>query len=266
MPIDCPITLPRLSEDEMREIDYTVMGHVFATHRELGRLCDESVYQHKLLHRLQAAGIKAAIEVPVTVSHRDFAIRLKLDLVVQQRVVYELKTASSLAGRHKAQLLVYLFLTNATRGKLVNLRTKSVESHFVNTSLDHAERRRCRFDMSGYQGDGDLEIFVRDLVADWGTGLHPSIYRRAILKCMGNQTVPERMLPMTSCGHRIGRQRFHLLDAKTALGVTTFSTPTTDNLDEFEKLVAVSPLRELHWVNIAHHQVTLNTIRKGRNT
>ncbi len=44
MPIYCPITFPRLSEDEMHTIDYTVMGHAFATHRELGRLCDESLY------------------------------------------------------------------------------------------------------------------------------------------------------------------------------------------------------------------------------
>ena len=45
MPIHCPITFPRLSEDDMRAIDYAVMGHAFATHTQLGRLCDESVYQ-----------------------------------------------------------------------------------------------------------------------------------------------------------------------------------------------------------------------------
>jgi len=260
MPIDCPITLPRLSEDEMREIDYAVMGHVFAAHRELGRLCDESVYQHKLLQRLEAAGIEAAIEVPVTLSHREFSIRLKLDVVVLQRAIYELKTVSALSPAHEAQLLVYLFLTNATRGKLVNFRTKSVESRFVNTTLDHAERRRCNVDAGRYEGDDNLPIFVRDLIADWGTGLHPSLYRRAILGCLGRESEPEQMLPMMSGGHRIGRQRFHLLGAETALGVTTFSTPTADNVEEFQKLVAASPLRQLHWVNIALHQVTLCTI------
>lgn len=116
MPTDCPITFPKLSDDEMRTIDYAVMGHAFATHPGLGRLCDESVYQHELLQRLQTAGIEAAIEIPVTLSHRDFSIRRALDLVVQQRVIYELKTVSALSLAHKAQVLEYLFLTNATRG------------------------------------------------------------------------------------------------------------------------------------------------------
>jgi hypothetical protein len=43
MPVSCAITFPRLSEAEMRDIDYRVMGHAFEIHRELGCLCDESV-------------------------------------------------------------------------------------------------------------------------------------------------------------------------------------------------------------------------------
>jgi hypothetical protein len=44
MPMHAPISVPRLSEAEMREIDYPVMAQAFATHRELGRLCDEGIY------------------------------------------------------------------------------------------------------------------------------------------------------------------------------------------------------------------------------
>ncbi len=69
------------------------------------------------------------------------------------------------------------------------------------------------------------------------------------------------MLPMTSDGHCIGNQRFHLLSPESALGVTTFSTPTAENVEEFQKLIAASPLRELHWLNISLHQVTLCTIK-----
>lgn len=43
MPIHCPFDSPRLSEDEMRTVDFTVMRLAFDTHNELGRLCDESV-------------------------------------------------------------------------------------------------------------------------------------------------------------------------------------------------------------------------------
>jgi hypothetical protein len=48
MPIHVPITFPRLSEAEMLEVDYDVMKHAFACHRELGRLCDELNYQADL--------------------------------------------------------------------------------------------------------------------------------------------------------------------------------------------------------------------------
>lgn len=260
MPIDCPITFPQLSNDEMRTIDYTVMGHAFGTHRELGRLCDESVYQHELTGRLRTAGIEAAIEIPVTLSHRQFSVQLALDLVVEQRVISELKTASALSSAHEAQLLEYLFVTNATRGKLINFRRKSVEWRFVNTSLDYAERRGCSFAFAEYRGDDALPLFIRDLVSDWGSGLHPSLYRRAVLACLGSEPEPEQMLQMMSHGQFIGNQRFHLLAADTALAVTTLATPTADIGGEFQKLLAVSPIRKLHWVNIALHEVTLCTI------
>lgn len=264
MPIHCPITFPRLTEDDMRAIDYPVMGHAFATHSQLGRLCDESVYQRELLRRLQIAGMEAAIEIPVTISHRQFSIRLEMDLVVQQKVIYELKTAAALTSAHEAQLLGYLFMTNSTRGKLINFRPQSVESRFVNTTLDDAERRRFTLDLSKYSGDDRLAVLIRELVEDWGTGLDASLYRRAILRCLSSEAEPERMLPMRSGEHSIGNQRFHLLDSETALGVTTFSDPNPANIEDFQKLLSASLLRKLHWANITHHQVTLSTIRSDR--
>ena len=264
MPIHCPISFPRLAEDEMRAIDYPVMGHAFATHQQLGRLCDESVYQRELLPRLQTAGLEGAIEIPITLTHRQFSIRVALDMVVQQKVIYELKTAVALSSAHEAQLLGYLFMTNSTRGKLINFRTQSVESRFVNAPLDDAERRRFTLDVSKYSGDDSLATLVRELIEDWGTGLDASLYRRAILSCLGSGAEPYQMLPMKSGEHSIGNQRFHLLNGETALGVTTYSDPNSANLHDFQKLIAASPLRCMHWVNITHHQVTLTTIRNDR--
>jgi GxxExxY protein len=131
MPVHCEIAFPRLSDDEMRQLDYAVTGHAFATHNDLGRLCDESIYQHDFVRRLRNAGIEATIEVPVTLSFRNFTTPLALDLAVERKVIYELKTVASLNRSHEAQLLRYLFLTNSTHGKLVNFRGKSVESRFV---------------------------------------------------------------------------------------------------------------------------------------
>ena len=96
MPIRCEIEFPRLCEDEMRAIDYVVMRHAFDTHNDLGRLCDESVYQRELQRRLRITGIEASIEVPITLSFREFSIGRALDLGIARKVIYELKTGSEI--------------------------------------------------------------------------------------------------------------------------------------------------------------------------
>ena len=87
MPIHCEIKFPRIDDEEMRAIDYRVMGHVFATHNELGCLGDQSVYQRELLRRLRLDNIPALIEVPVHLLFRTFSVPLKLDMVVQHQVL-----------------------------------------------------------------------------------------------------------------------------------------------------------------------------------
>lgn len=54
MPIEGP-KLPRLSTKEFRELDYSVMGLAFETHRQLGRFCDEGIYQNDLANNLVSA-------------------------------------------------------------------------------------------------------------------------------------------------------------------------------------------------------------------
>jgi len=114
MPIHCPFEFPRQSEEEMRTVDFTVMRHAFDTHNELGRLCDESVYQLELVRRLRLAGYEVSMEVPIRLSFREFSIGRSLDLVIANRVIYELKAVSELMKSHEGQLLDYLYLTNST--------------------------------------------------------------------------------------------------------------------------------------------------------
>ena len=264
MPIHCPFEFPRLSEEEMRTVDFMVMRHAFDTHNELGRLCDESVYQLELVRRLRLTGIEVSMEVPITLSFREFSIGRSLDLVIAKKIIYELKAVAELMKSHEGQLLEYLYLTNSTRGKLVNFRTKSVESRFVNTTFQRIERQTFQFDEHDYSGDGFLPTLVQELVADWGTGLSTSLYRRAILGCTLERNESEQQLPMVSGGQSIGNQRFHLLSPDTALGVTTYSKLIPENRQEFEKLITASPLSRLQWVNIYHHQVTVTTIENDR--
>ena len=104
-------------------MDYRLMRCAFDVQNQLGRLCDEIIYQNDLAIRLQTVGLGPVHrEVPVTVTHRDFSKTYRLDLVVSEAAIYELKAEARLVSEHEAQLLHYLLLCGSQHGKLVNFR------------------------------------------------------------------------------------------------------------------------------------------------
>ena len=151
MPITGPLSLNSISQEEFAQLDYRVLRHAFESQNQLGRLCEEVIYQNDLAARLQAAGLSALKEVPVTLTHRDFAKTYSLDLVVANAGIYELKTALALVGAHEAQLLNYLFLCGSHHGKLINFRPAQVESRFINTTLTQDEWRQFAVERDDWQ-------------------------------------------------------------------------------------------------------------------
>ena len=221
MPITCPIQFKTPSEDEFRQLDYVVMHHVFASHNQLGRFCDEEIHQVDLAHRLQMAGLQPiARETPVTVSWQTFRKTYYLDLVVRDAVIYELKAVSSLTGEHKAQLLNYLMLLGQPRGKLINFRTSAAEWHFVSTTLTAEERRdvsihdarwrqltpRCKL----------LRATLTDLLADWGAFLEIRLYQEALAFLLGDDTAVMKRVKLSRSDLDLGDQQLHIL-APTSL-------------------------------------------------
>jgi GxxExxY protein len=95
MPITGPLGLHAINQEEFAELDYRVMRVAFECQNELGRLCEEAIYQNDMVARLKAAGLSAATEVRVSVTHRDFTKSYWLDLIVAAGGIYELKTALS---------------------------------------------------------------------------------------------------------------------------------------------------------------------------
>jgi GxxExxY protein len=263
MPIRLPYKLPRISDDAMRLIDYEVMKHAFACHSARGRLCDEAVYQTDLSLRLRSAGFEAETEVPIKLSLGNFESVAKIDLLVDRKVIYELKTVERFTPKHEAQCLGYLFMAESTHGKLINFRRQSVESRFVNTSRTLDERRKVDWQTNWFSGEPLLLQVIRELIEDWGVGLDASLYRKAILKCAGEETAGDYLLPISDSGRSLGNQQFHLLNSDTGLAVTTYSKDAPNNRNELAKIVSISPLKHLHWVNITHGHVCLETIPSG---
>jgi GxxExxY protein len=264
MPINFPISFEPLSTEDFGKLDYAVMAGAFATHKELGRLADEEIYQGDFAARLSQAGFKISREVPVTVSFGSFSKVYSLDLVIDERAVYELKAVARLTSEHVAQLLNYLCLVESERGKLVNFRPASIETKFVNAPLSRKHRQRFFVNEIHWKGPGVFRDLLIDLLRDWGTGLELLLYQQAIVNLLGGDERVAIVLPMTRNGISLGNQRFLLSDPQSAFRLTAFSGDFSPYKSHLERLLRHSPLAFIHWVNIDLETVTFTTIKKER--
>lgn len=260
MPISCPISLPRLSSVEFGELDYEIMKYAFACHKELGCLADETIYQADFAARLSSAGYDVQREVPVTVTFRNFLKEYYLDIVVNGKAIYELKTVSKLNALHEAQVMNYLLLTDCGHGKVVNFRTASVDSRFVNAPLKLEERRDFTVDSRRWRGDETTRDWMIAMLRDWGTALELSLYYQAMIHLLGGEDAVTKQIPMQRGGISLGNQRFHLMAPDAAFRITAFKEIATELEPQFKLLLKPSRLKAIHWINIGFHEITFTTI------
>lgn len=106
----------------INEITEKIIGAAIAVHRELGPGLLESAYEACLAFELAQQGLKVEAQRPLPVVYR--GVRLdcgyRLDLLVEDAVVVEVKAVEALAPIHEAQLLSYLKLSGCTVGLLIN--------------------------------------------------------------------------------------------------------------------------------------------------
>ena len=126
------------------DISSLVIKAAIAVHRALGPGLLESVYQVCLLAELKSMGIRVQDQVAVPIVYRGerLANDLRIDLLVEDRVIVEIKAVEELHPIHTAQLLTYLKLTNKKLGLLINFNTtKLIEGleRVMNGYLDEGE-------------------------------------------------------------------------------------------------------------------------------
>ena len=103
------------------QISYAIQGCVFEVYRQLGCGFLEKVYEKALLAELELQGLRAETQVPVTVQYKDVVVgKYYADMVVEKRIILELKAQQKLPPASKAQLLNYLKATGLHLGMLVN--------------------------------------------------------------------------------------------------------------------------------------------------
>jgi GxxExxY protein len=100
----------------------SIIGAAIEVHRHLGPGLLESAYEECLCHELHLRGLdfRRQVELPVLYKGLNLDCGYKIDLVVQDEVVLELKSVEKLLPVHQAQLLTYMKLANKRVGLLIN--------------------------------------------------------------------------------------------------------------------------------------------------
>ena len=123
------------------ELSQKVLAAAYEVHNELGHGFLEKVYRNALALELKESGVKCNLEVPLEVSYRGTIVgEYAADIVVDNKIIVEVKAVSKLNPAHEVQLVNYLKATGLTVGLLINF----------------AESVQVKRRVFGYDADTDL--------------------------------------------------------------------------------------------------------------
>jgi len=130
----CFPQIPQNSADkkEMKEndISYIIRGAIFKIYNELGPGLLESVYVAALKYEIEKEGLNVLKEVPVPVyyDNKKMELGFRIDLLVDDKVIIEVKSVERLADVHHKQVLTYLKLTDLKLAILVNFNVDNIKN------------------------------------------------------------------------------------------------------------------------------------------
>lgn len=112
------------------ELSGKIIGHAIEVHRSLGPGLLESAYRHCLFYELTQEGLYVEKEKPMPIIYKDVKLDhgYRLDLLVENKVVVEVKTVEAFTDVHTAQVLTYLRLGNYKLGLLVNFHVAMLKN------------------------------------------------------------------------------------------------------------------------------------------
>jgi GxxExxY protein len=108
------------------ELTGSIIGAAIEVHKSLGPGLLESAYEACLMHELAARrlGFRRQLELPVTYKGATLDVGYRLDLLVEDQVVVEIKAIEKVLPIHEAQLHTYLKLTGKRVGLIINFNSK----------------------------------------------------------------------------------------------------------------------------------------------
>jgi len=115
------------------KISYDCRGAAFRVYNQLGPGLLESVYEHTLCYELIKSGyhVQRQLGLPVYYDHLKFELGFRLDIIVNNLVIIEVKSVEAIMDVHKKQLLTYLKLSDKRLGLLINFNTSDLNSSII---------------------------------------------------------------------------------------------------------------------------------------
>lgn len=265
MPISYDFTPKIIPEGEFHRLDYDVMALAFALHNDRGRLWNEKIYQNELADRCRTAGFKKIVtEVPITVAYQDFQKTYKVDLMLDDAMVYEIKAVRALAGEHQQQALHYLFLLGLQHGKLINMRPPSVEQYFVSTRLTPEKRFAFTVDDKQWKELDDDSVWLKQSIKaflkEWGAFLDTSLFYDAIYHFRGGKEQVVKTIEVNNGANRLGVQKVQLINSNTMFDISSMTKDENYYERHLHRFLLYTPFKAMQWINFNHSQITFKTI------
>jgi GxxExxY protein len=120
-----------------RTLTEKIIGAAMEVHSYWGPGLIESIYEKSLAHELALQGIEVKRQVRLDLKYKDLALddEFALDLIVEGKVIIELKVVKELAPIHEAQLITYMKLTGCKVGLLINFNVLKLKDGIRRLSL-----------------------------------------------------------------------------------------------------------------------------------
>jgi GxxExxY protein len=135
--------------DDIDSLTDRVIACAIEVHKQMGPGLNEGIYAECMVLELAARGIPFECDVPVLVSYKGRRLRkrFEIDLLVDKRLIVELKAVDALHPVHQAQVITYLRLTGHPAGLLLNFNDTTLLAGLKR--LDHPERYAAKRDRIG---------------------------------------------------------------------------------------------------------------------
>ena len=117
---------------ELNRLSKEILDASIEVHREMGPGLLESVYEECLLEELKLRNIKATnqVELPLIYKGKKLKKEFRLDVLVENEIIIELKTVDSIIPVHEAQIISYLRLSDKKLGFIVNFNVALLKQGF----------------------------------------------------------------------------------------------------------------------------------------